>query len=141
MEDTLDLLGFSLDNHTSFYVGCSFSWESALQKAGLEIRNITEGKNASMYQTNISTYSVGPFSGLMTVTMRPFPEISLQQVFQITAQYPDAHGAPVLIGDPARIGVDLEHVQIGDVVEVKEGEVPVFWACGITNLEALSNAS
>ena len=113
VEDTSDLLGFSLEEFTSFYSGCSFSWESALLEAGLELRNLSLGKLVPMYQTNIATYAVGGFSGPMTVTMRPFPEVELGRVVEITAQYPDLHGAPVHIGDPARIGVDLGLVHKG----------------------------
>ena len=141
VEDTFDLLGFSMDDYTSFYAGCSFSWENALQEAGLEIRNITERKTVSIYQSNINTYAVGEFSGLMTVTMRPFPQNELEKVFEITAQFPEAHGAPIHIGDPSRIGVKLNCLYKGDLVEVKDGEVPVFWACGVTNVAALANAS
>jgi len=37
----------------SFFLGCSFGFEHALQEGGIEVRNITEGKNVSMYTTNI----------------------------------------------------------------------------------------
>ncbi len=48
-------------------------------------------------------------------------------------RYPLAHGAPVHIGDPAAIGIaDLSHPDYGDAVTVHEGDVPVFWACGVT---------
>ena len=141
VDDTADLLGFSLDDFTTFHVGCSFSWDSALLRAGLELRHVTEGKMVSMYETNIATRPVGDFSGLMTVTMRPFPEEDLEKVFEITAQFPDEHGAPVHIGDPGRIGVDLEQVQAGEAVEVRSGEVPVFWGCGLTTATVLANAS
>ena len=42
-------------------------------------------------------------------------------------------GVPVHFGDPAAIGVrDLGRPDFGDPVEVRTGEVPVFWACGVT---------
>ena len=41
--------------------------------------------------------------------------------------------APVHIGAPEIIGVqDLSRPDFGDPAEIKEGEVPVFWACGVT---------
>lgn len=141
VEDTFDLLGFAWDDMVAFYVGCSFSWERALLEAGLEIRNITEKKTVSMYQSSIKTHSVGSFSGAMTVSMRPFPKDVLTRVVEITAQFADAHGAPIHIGDPSRIGIRLDQLQSGDEVEVKVGEVPVFWACGVTNATAVANAS
>ncbi|MBQ2502766.1 MAG: DUF1445 domain-containing protein, partial [Lachnospiraceae bacterium] len=37
------------------------------------------------------------------------------------------------IGDPGAIGIrDLDHPDYGDPVEVREGEVPMFWPCGVT---------
>lgn len=141
VEDTLDLLGFAWDDCTTFYTGCSFSFERALLEAGLEVRNLTEGKQVSMYQSNIMTHPVGTFSCPLTVTMRPFPEDCLHRVVQITAQIPDAHGAPIHIGDPSHIGVQLDRLQRGEEVEVKSGEVPVFWGCGVTNSSALASAS
>ena len=141
MEDTDDLLGFDLEHFVTFYTGCSFSWEPAIAQAGLELRNVTDDKLVPIYQTDISLHKVGAFSGQMWVTMRPFLEKDLEKVVEITAQYPDAHGAPVHIGDPARIGVDLGKVVKGEVVEVKNGEVPVFWGCGGTSGLVLANAS
>ncbi|MCA3674346.1 MAG: DUF1445 domain-containing protein, partial [Methylobacterium sp.] len=43
------------------------------------------------------------------------------------------HGAPVHLGDPALIGIEnLAKPDYGDPVEVKNDEIPVFWACGVT---------
>ena len=52
------------------------------------------------------------------------------------------HGnSPVHIGDPAAIGVtDLSKPSYGDAVTVKHGEVPVFWACGVTPQQAVMQA-
>ena len=140
VEDTFDLLGFAWDDWVTFYTGCSFSWESALLQAGLEIRNLTEGRQVSMYQSNIMLCPIGMFSCVMAVTMRPFSENALEKVFEITAQFPDAHGAPIHIGDPSRIGVQLDQLHGGEMVEVTEGEVPVFWACGVTIASAIASA-
>ena len=140
VEDTFDLLGFAWDDWVTFYTGCSFSWESALLEAGLEIRNLTEGKQVSIYQSNIMLFPVESFSCLMVVTMRPFSEDVLDKVVEITAQFPNSHGAPIHIGDPSRIGVQLDQLHRGEIVEVKEGEVPVFWACGVTNANAIASA-
>lgn len=142
VQDALDLQGFAWDDMVTFYTGCSFSFESALQEARLEVRNLTKGKEVSVYQSDIRLHPVGVFSGLaMMVTMRPFPRDSIHRVVAVTARIPDAHGAPIHIGDPSRIGVELSHLKGGEAVEIKEGEVPVFWACGITNREAITTAS
>ena len=51
----------------------------------------------------------------------------------ITSRYPAVHWAPVHVGDPAALGIaDLSRPDFGDPVEVRDGEVPVFWACGVT---------
>ena len=43
------------------------------------------------------------------------------------------HGAPVHIGDPESIGIqDISRPDLGDLAEIRDGEVPVFWACGVT---------
>jgi uncharacterized protein YcsI (UPF0317 family) len=52
---------------------------------------------------------------------------------EITARYPQVHGAPVHIGNPRAIGIDdLGRPDYGDAVEILDDEVPVFWACGVT---------
>ena len=142
VEDTFDLQGFSWEDRVTFYLGCSFSFEDALTKAGIEVRNITEGKNVSMYETNIQLNKVGAFDCKMFVTMRPIHRDHVARAIAITAQFPDAHGAPIHIGDPTRIGImDLAKPNRGDPVEVRDGEVPVFWACGFTVKEAVMSAS
>ncbi|MEQ8514431.1 MAG: DUF1445 domain-containing protein, partial [Chromatocurvus sp.] len=56
-------------------------------------------------------------------------------------RFPAVHGAPVHLGDPAAIGIgDLSTPDFGDAVTVKDGEMPVFWACGVTPQVALENA-
>jgi uncharacterized protein YcsI (UPF0317 family) len=47
----------------------------------------------------------------------------------------------VHIGDPAALGIaDLGRPHYGDPVDVLPGEVPVFWACGVTPQAALAAA-
>ena len=151
MEDTFDLLGFSWEDMVSFYIGCGFSFEKSLLEAGLELRNLTEKKDVSMYQSNIRLCPVGSFDCSMVVSMRPFPQDALPRVVQTTAEFPDAHGAPIHIGDPARIGVSLSDLHLEGATEtakepevpltIKEAEVPVFWACGVTTRYAITSAS
>ena len=43
------------------------------------------------------------------------------------------HGSPVHVGDPAALGIaDLDAPDFGDPVQIGAGEIPVFWACGVT---------
>jgi uncharacterized protein YcsI (UPF0317 family) len=128
-----DVAGYWNDDLVCFLLGCSFTFESALIKAAIPLRHIEEGKNVAMYVTNIETKPAGIFAGPIVVSMRPIHESKVVRSVQITSRFPMAHGAPLYIGDPERIGIkDMKHPDYGDYVEVKEDEVPVFWACGVT---------
>lgn len=117
----------------SFLIGCSFSFESELIEAGIEMRHNTEGVNVPMYLTNIPCEPAGCFHGNMVVSMRPIPYAQIVKAVTVTAAIPKVHGAPVHIGDPEVIGIrDLSHPDFGDPVSIKDTEVPVFWACGVT---------
>ena len=121
------------DDLVSFLLGCSFSFEAPLLDAGIEIRHITEDCNVPMYITNIQTTPAGIFRGPMVVSMRPMPYDQVVKAVTITNQLPQVHGAPVHIGNPALIGIqDIHTPDFGDAVTIKPGEVPVFWACGVT---------
>ncbi len=117
----------------AFLLGCSFTFEAALLEAGMTIRHIQCGCNVSMYVTNRPCAPAGPFAGPLVVSMRPFAARDVPRVVEITARYPQAHGAPVHVGDPVALGIaDLGRPDYGDPVPVEPGEVPVFWACGVT---------
>ncbi|XP_067894659.1 D-glutamate cyclase, mitochondrial isoform X2 [Heterodontus francisci] len=127
-----------LKNMVTFYLGCSFSFESPVLEAGVPIRNIEQGCNVSMYKTSIPCVGIDGFQCNMVVTMRPIPVDKLDAVVQITHPMEDAHGAPVHIGHPGLIGIeDLSNPDFGDTVEAHPGDVPVFWACGVTAAEAV----
>ena len=121
------------DDLVSFLIGCSFSFEWALQRAGVPVRHIEENRNVPMYLTNIPCKSAGVFSGNMVVSMRPIPAGLIPLAVTTTAQMPRVHGAPVHVGDPAAIGIaDLARPDFGDAVTIRPGELPVFWPCGVT---------
>jgi uncharacterized protein YcsI (UPF0317 family) len=125
----------------TFVIGCSFSFEQALLDAGLPLRHVEQGKNVAMFRTTVATEPAGPFEGPMVVTMRPFSPQDAIRAVQVTSRFPDVHGAPVHIGDPAQIGIaDLSRPDYGDAVEVLPGEIPVFWACGVTPQVAIERA-
>jgi uncharacterized protein YcsI (UPF0317 family) len=129
------------DDLVTFVIGCSFSFEEALAAEGIPLRHIEQGRNVPMYCTNIETEPAGPFSGPMVVSMRPMPAADAIRAVQITSRLPAVHGAPVHIGDPAQIGIaDLARPDYGDAVDVQPGELPVFWACGVTPQSALLHA-
>ena len=125
----------------SFLIGCSFSFETDLLQAGIPVRQIEEGVNVPMYKTNIPCMRAGVFSGNMVVSMRPIPHRPVPAAVAITAGMPRVHGAPVQIGCPEAIGIkDISAPDFGDRVTIKEGEVPVFWPCGVTPQNVLMNS-
>lgn len=125
----------------AFLIGCSFTFESALLKAGLPVRHIEEGRNVPMYRTNRECRPVGPFHGPLVVSMRPMRHEQAELAARITSEYPRVHGSPVHMGDPAALGIlDLSKPDFGDAVTIHEDEIPVFWACGVTPMAALAHA-
>ena len=125
----------------TFVIGCSFSFEEALLDAGIPLRHIAQKRNVAMYRSNMATAPVGVFSGPMVVSMRPLKATDAIRAIQITARFPNVHGAPVHIGNPALIGIaDLAKPDYGDAVDVLLDEIPVFWACGVTPQAAITQA-
>ena len=136
-----DLTAIWRDDLVTFVLGCSFSFEDALQSAGIPVRNVDSCSNVSMYRTNIPTKPAGPFKGNLVVTMRPFSPQDAIRAIQITTRLPKAHGAPVHMGSPSLIGIrDLSAPEFGDPVEIYEHEIPLYWGCGVTTQVALEGA-
>ncbi len=131
--ETEDIKEYWNSELVSFLLGCSFTFETALIRAGISLRHIDEGQNVPMYVTSIQTASAGMFHGPMVVSMRPIPRDKVVKAVQITSRFPGVHGAPVQIGEPEIIGItDLSKPDYGDPVAIRENEIPVFWACGVT---------
>lgn len=140
-EEVTDIAALWRADLVTFVLGCSFSFEAALQDVGISLRHINEGRNVAMYRTNISTEPAGPFGGALVVSMRPMPAAGAIRAIQVTSRFPNVHGAPVHIGDPALIGIsDLNQPDYGDAVTMLPHEIPVFWACGVTPQSAILNA-
>ncbi len=128
-----DLTPYWSNDLVSFLIGCSFTFESALIDAGLPVRHVEQCTNVPMYITSAPTVPAGAFHGPMVVSMRPIPAAQVVRAVQVTSRFPAVHGAPVHIGDPSAIGIrDIAKPDLGDPVEIRAGEVPVFWACGVT---------
>ncbi len=141
VEEVTDLLGLWRADFVSFLIGCSFTFESALLRAGLSVRHIERGVNVPMYRTNRPCESAGVFRGPLVVSMRPYKPADAIRAVQITSRYPAVHGAPVHIGLPDDLGIlDLGRPDYGDAVPVAADELPVFWACGVTPQAVLAAA-
>lgn len=121
------------DDLVTFVVGCSFTFETALQQGGVRVAHLDQGRNVPMYRTNRPCAPAGALSGPLVVSMRPVPAARVADAVRITARYPAVHGAPVHVGDPAALGItDLAAPDFGEPVDIADGEIPVFWACGVT---------
>ena len=131
--EPLNVKDFWRDDLVSFIIGCSFSFESLLMESGIDVRNISQNCNVPMYLTNIETQRAGIFGGKMVVSMRPIPYSQIVKAVTVTAAMPRVHGSPIHIGTPEAIGIkDLSKPDFGDAVKINDGEVPVFWCCGVT---------
>ena len=132
-QEVSDITAFWEDDMVGFLIGCSFSFEGALLANDVPVRHIEDGHNVPMYRTNIACQSAGSLGGPMVVSMRPMPADKVVRAVQVTSRFPAVHGAPVHIGDPRQIGIhDLDMPDFGDPSRIREGEIPVFWACGVT---------
>ena len=129
------------DDLIAFALGCSFTFEQALIRAGIAMRHIDEDRTVPMYRTRLETVPAGPFGGGMVVSMRPVADGDIERAVTISGRYPQAHGAPVHIGSPDAIGIDdLGAPDWGDPAPIGAGETPVFWACGVTPQNAVLRA-
>jgi uncharacterized protein YcsI (UPF0317 family) len=138
---TADVTGYWRDDLVAFLIGCSFTFERALEAAGVPVRHIEQGRNVPMFITSRHCRPAGIFRGPLVVSMRPVPADRVAAASAVTARYPAMHGAPVHAGSPAALGIaDLSKPDFGDPVGCDDGDVPVFWACGVTPQVALAGA-
>lgn len=137
-KEVTDISEYWQDDFVYFLIGCSFSFESEMLEADIPVRHIEENVNVPMFNTNIELASAGAFHGNMVVSMRPIPNDLVVKAVEVTAAMPKVHGAPIQIGNPETIGIlDVNHPDYGDSVTINEGEVPVFWPCGVTPQNAV----
>ena len=129
-----DIAAYWREDLVTFLLGCSGTFEGALEAAGIRPRwREEEGSGSSMFVTDVPTVPAGRLHGPMVVTMRPIPHHQVPLAVRVTSRFPNHHGAPVHIGDPAAIGIrDLSKAEWSRASTLLPGEVPVFWACGVT---------
>ena len=141
IDEPRDVKSVWRDDLVSFVLGCSFSFEEALLQADVPLRHLQRGTNVPMYGTSIQTRRAGRFHGPLVVSMRPMKPADAIRAVQITTRLPAVHGAPVHLGYPEQIGIsDIAKPDYGDAVLVERGELPVFWACGVTPQAAIAAA-
>jgi uncharacterized protein YcsI (UPF0317 family) len=138
VDEPTDVRGLWRNDLVSFVIGCSFTFEAAMQRSGIPVRHIELGVNVPMFKTTIECVPAGAFRGPLVVSMRPLSPAHAIRAIQVTSRYPAVHGAPVHLGSPEQIGIsDLSRPDYGDSVPVGREELPVFWACGVTPQAAL----
>lgn len=133
VEEVADIAPHWRDDFVTFLLGCSFSFENALMEGGVPLRHVAQGRNVAMYRTNVACQPAGRLHGNLVVSMRPVRSTDVARAVEISARFPQVHGAPLHVGNPHLIGItDLARPDYGDAVEVMADELPVFWACGVT---------
>lgn len=137
-----DISSYWQDDFVSFAIGCSFTFERALIDAGIPMRHVESDLTVPMFKTNVPTNAAGKFGGQTVMSMRPIKHSDIESVFNICKHYPHAHGEPMHIGNPHKIGIlDVNSPDWGDSVQINEDETPVFWGCGVTSQAAITTAA
>ena len=142
VKEVTDASEYWKEGYVGFLIGCSFSFEEALMREGIEVRHIAQGRNVPMYKMPaFPTTPAGPFSGPMVCSMRPMTPENAWKAYQITYKMPNVHGAPIHMGPAEAVGIaDVMKPDYGEAVDIYPGEIPVFWPCGVTPQAAVENA-
>ena len=132
-DEVTDVRDVWRDDLVAFLIGCSFTFERAL----LAARVAGPAHRAGRERADVPDRGRVPAGGAVLRAARRLDAADdAEQAIratQITSRYPSVHGAPVHVGDPSALGIaSLAAPQYGDPVEIRDGEVPVFWACGVT---------
>jgi uncharacterized protein YcsI (UPF0317 family) len=136
-----DITDLWTDDMVAFALGCSFTFERALAEAGIPVWHVEHDTTVPMFRSNIDTVPAGPFSGKMVVSMRAVDPAHADKAAEISRRFPLAHGAPVHRGDPSGLGItDAARPDWGDPAPIGPGQVPMFWACGVTPQVAIEAA-
>jgi uncharacterized protein YcsI (UPF0317 family) len=141
VDEPADVRKYWTDDLVTFVIGCSFSFEKAILEEGIRLQHVARNNTVPMYRTSIDCVPAGRFRGKMVVSMRPFTPADAIRAVQITSRFPAVHGAPVHLGLPESIGIgDIDRPDWGDPAEFRDGELPVFWGCGVTPQVAVEAA-
>jgi uncharacterized protein YcsI (UPF0317 family) len=132
VEEVTDLRAIWRPDHVGFVMGCSLSFDAALQAEGIPAASFRRGSRIPTFTSSIDCVPAGPFRGPMVVSMKPIPPRWAEAVQAVTARYPGAHGGPIHVGDPAAIGVDPGRAEWTTACDFAPDDVPMFWGCGVT---------
>ncbi len=133
VDEPTDIQSYWRDDLVAFLLGCSATFDNALRNAHMPLRFLDQDTIPPVFVTNVQCRKAGSFHGPIVATMRPIPNDLVVKAVQLSGRFPSAHGTPIQIGYPERIGVsDLSNPDYGTPLPLKPSEVPVFWACGVT---------
>ncbi|KAI9924305.1 hypothetical protein ASPWEDRAFT_29874 [Aspergillus wentii DTO 134E9] len=139
-----DLTDVWTSDYVGFLIGCSFSFEDALAAAGLQPRHQKTGTIVAMYRSNIPLLPAGVFTGgKCIVSMRPYKPEDIERVREVTRPFLSTHGEPVAWGWDGAKELGIENIgspDFGEPQVFEDGEIPVFWACGVTPQMAVESA-
>lgn len=131
-DEPTDIVKYWRDDFVAFILGATGALHPLFEGANLRFRT------TGVHKTNIECGPSGPFRGQMLVTCRLFPSTQeAVRAVQISSRYPGLHGAPIHIGDPSVIGVDLQQTYSkldpsARVAPPAPNEIALFWGCGVT---------
>ena len=141
IDEPTDIRRYWSEDLVTFVIGCSFSFELPMLQEGIRLQHVARDTTVPMYRTSIACTAAGRFRGNMVVSMRPLTPADAIRAVQITSRFPAVHGAPVHLGLPEAIGIrDILKPDFGDAPEIRPGELPVFWGCGVTPQVAVEQA-
>jgi uncharacterized protein YcsI (UPF0317 family) len=140
-KEVSDITSYWRDDLVAVAIGCWFSMEGALLQGGVRLRHLELGIQGPLFKTSAQTQSAGIFGGPLVVSMRPFARESVDMVCSVSRRFNRVHGGPVHQGDPAALGIgDISKPDFGEVLLPLPGEVPLYWACGLTAAVALQQS-
>ncbi len=143
VEERADLLDLWREDLVGFLLGCSYTFDAVLDSSGFPQAHHAEGREPGIYVSNIPCKPAGRFAGPLVVTARSFAGDKVTDVVVLTSRFRKTHGGPVYVGDPSVLEIDLGRPDPeygGFPLQLEAGQVPLFWACGITP-QAVARAS
>ncbi len=134
IEEPDDIRHLWRDDLVGFLLGCSYTFDAVLHRSGIRLPHVLENREPGIYTTNLETCQAGLFKGPLVVSARGIPGGRVSEVVMTTSRFEKTHGAPVHVGNPETIGIsDLSKSEFGGSgLKLDPGDVPVFWACGVT---------
>jgi uncharacterized protein YcsI (UPF0317 family) len=127
VDEVTDLRSLWREDHVSFLIGSSLSFDPLLESAGIPPSPVW------VLETKLPTVPSGSFHGPLAVTMRWMSPPDAISAILITGRAPNFHGAPVHLGDPAAIGANIAEPLYGPALAgVPSDRTALYWACGVT---------